>query len=84
MVSYIVNFLFSFYSIMLMVRILSSWFPSAQKLYIVRLVYFYTEPYLKVFRKIIPPFGVIDLSPLIAIFALRFLQNIVGRILIGL
>ncbi|MBM7837569.1 YggT family protein [Alkalihalobacillus xiaoxiensis] len=42
------------------------------------------EPYLEIFRSFIPPIGMIDLSPLIAILLLRFagtglisLQNMV-------
>ena len=38
------------------------------------------EPYLRIFRRFIPPLGPLDLSPIVAIF---FLQ-IVGGILIGL
>ncbi|TWL13009.1 hypothetical protein CHCC19467_3719 [Bacillus paralicheniformis] len=30
------------------------------------------EPYLEPFRRIIPPLGMIDISPLVAIFILRF------------
>jgi len=39
-----------------------------------------TEPYLRIFRRFIPAFGGIDLSPIVAIFAL----NIVGRIVVSL
>jgi len=38
-----------------------------------------TEPYLRVFRRFVPRLGPIDLSPMVAIFALQ----IVGGILIG-
>jgi YggT family protein/cell division inhibitor SepF len=34
------------------------------------------EPYLGVFRRFIPPIGgVIDLSPIVALFALRFIVS---------
>ncbi len=39
-----------------------------------------SEPYLRIFRRFIPPFGPLDLSPIVAILALR----IVGGILVGL
>ena len=39
-----------------------------------------SEPYLRIFRRFIPPLGPIDLSPLVAILVLR----IVGGIVIGL
>jgi uncharacterized protein YggT (Ycf19 family) len=35
------------------------------------------EPYLRVFRRIIPPMGMFDLSPILAIFVLYILQRIV-------
>ena len=38
------------------------------------------EPYLRIFRKFIPPLGPLDLSPIVAIFALQ----IVGAIVTGL
>ncbi len=33
-----------------------------------------TEPVLRIFRRLIPPIGMIDLSPLAAFFALDFAQ----------
>ncbi len=38
------------------------------------------EPYLRIFRRFIPPLGPIDLSPIVAILVLR----IVGGIVVGL
>ncbi len=38
------------------------------------------EPYLRIFRRFIPPLGPLDLSPIVAILVLR----IVGSILVGL
>ena len=38
------------------------------------------EPYLRIFRRFIPPLGPLDLSPIVAILVLQ----IVGGILIGL
>lgn len=39
-----------------------------------------SEPYLRIFRRFIPPLGPLDLSPIVAILALR----IVGGLLVGL
>lgn len=38
-----------------------------------------TEPYLRIFRRFIPPLGPIDISPIVAILLLQ----IVGRLIIG-
>ena len=43
------------------------------------------EPYLRVFRRFIPPLGPLDISPIVAIFALliaeRVINAVVGRVL---
>ncbi len=37
------------------------------------------EPYLAIFRRIIPPFGAIDFSPILALIALSFVGELVAR-----
>jgi YggT family protein len=41
------------------------------------------EPYLRIFRRILPPFGGLDLSPIIGIFVLIFVGNLVAGIIRG-
>lgn len=44
-----------------------------------------TEPYLGLFRRVIPPIGgMLDLSPLIGFFALQILQSITLSLLMRL
>ncbi len=75
---YIVHLLFSTYTILLFVRVVGSWFPSLARSNFMRFVSHYVDPYLNVFRRIIPPIGgVLDLSPLLAFFALSFLEKII-------
>ncbi len=40
------------------------------------------EPFLRIFRRVIPAFGGIDFSPILAIFTLQILNSIVVRGLI--
>ena len=40
-----------------------------------------TDWYLAPFRRIIPPIGMIDISPIAAIFVLYILRNVVGSLL---
>lgn len=62
---------------MLFVRVIGSWFPDFSSSPIMNFVYQYTEPYLKIFRKLIPPIGgVLDLSPLLAFFSLKLIQSL--------
>lgn len=65
----------SIYSLLLIVYILMSWVPSMRENAFGRFVGKIVEPYLSFFRKFIPPFGMIDFSPIIAIFALRFISS---------
>lgn len=47
----------------------------------VRFVARVTDPFLRFFRGLIPPFGMIDFSPMLAFLALRLLQSVVIRML---
>jgi YggT family protein len=41
------------------------------------------EPYLRVFRRFIPPLGMFDLSPIIAIFLLYIVRSVVVNAISG-
>jgi YggT family protein len=58
------------YSYALIVYIFMSWFPGARESTFGTFLARITEPYLEQFRKIIPPLGMIDISPIVAIFVL--------------
>lgn len=72
------------YTLLIFVRILISWIPRMpynQVLNtVVRFVEDVTDPYLEIFRRFIPPIGMIDISPIVALLTLR----IVGGIIVGL
>lgn len=78
----ILDRLFFFYSLLILGRVFLSWFPP-------RYAYsrggqflsFYTDPYLNVFRGVIRPVGMVDLSPMIAIFVLGFIKRVVFLLL---
>jgi YggT family protein len=78
----IVDICFGIYMIMLFIRIMSSWFPEYRDHTFVRFIAFYTDPYLNIFRRIIPPLGMFDLSPIVAFFALQILEAVVKSLLI--
>lgn len=63
------------YSYVLIVYILMSWFPGARESQFGYFLGRLCEPYLEQFRKIIPPIGMIDISPIIAIFVLHFARQ---------
>jgi YggT family protein len=41
------------------------------------------EPYLRIFRRLIPPIGMFDLTPMIAIIVLYFVRTIVVNAIAG-
>mgnify|MGYP003551985503 FL=1 len=75
MIYYIIIQAFTIYTFMLIGYILLSWIPAAQDSAVGRFLAKVCEPYLGFFRKFIPPIGMIDISPIVALFALRFIQE---------
>ena len=79
--SSLIHTLFSIYTILIFSRIALSWFPSLYQYEATRFLIFVTDPYMNVFKKIIPPIGgVLDLSPMLALFALRFLESFILKL----
>jgi YggT family protein len=80
-----VDALFLVYLILLFARILLSWIPRLPYNPVLRSVVDFihqvTDPYLNIFRRILPPVGgggfALDLSPIIAIFVLYIVRAIV-------
>jgi YggT family protein len=80
MIVRLIEIIFGIYTFMLMARVLGSWFPQWQDHPIMRFLRHYTDPYLNLFRRFIPPIGVIDISPIIAFFSLQIIQYILVQI----
>jgi len=77
-VIYTVRLIFTVYTLMIVICVFGSWFPSLRHLRFMDFVVHYTDPYLNIFRRLIPPInGVLDLSPLIGFFVLQLLQKLV-------
>lgn len=62
----------SVYTFVIIIYILMSWFPGARQSQIGEVFGRLCEPFLAQFRRIIPPLGMIDISPIVAIIALNF------------
>lgn len=77
MIIKLIEAFFTVYYFMILTRIVASWIPSLQNHHLMQFVYYYTEPYLGFFRKLIPPLGQIDLSPLLAMLALNLIKMLV-------
>ena len=64
------------YWVLLIVRILLSWFQTAEWAgQIIAFLSPITDPYLNIFRSIIPPLGGIDISAILALFLLQIVQS---------
>jgi YggT family protein len=64
------------YTFLIIAYILLSWLPNARESFIGDILGKLVEPYLSPFRRLIPPIGgMLDISPIIAIFALRFVAR---------
>ena len=80
-----VNALFLVYIILIFIRVLLSWIPrmpyNPTLRTVVDFVHQVTDPYLNVFRRVLPPLGgrgmAIDLSPILAIILLLIAQGVV-------
>jgi len=60
------------YFFAIIVYIFMSWVPNARDTQFGQILANICEPYLEIFRRFIPPLGMIDFSPIIALFVLRF------------
>ncbi len=66
------------YLVLIIVGVILSWVGQGFRHPIVPLIYQLTEPVLAPIRRILPPLGGFDLSPLLAIIAIQFLIILLG------
>ena len=86
MKAYLIQAVYLFFTIIIwimIVRILLTWFPNInwynQPFKAMKEI---TDPILEPFRRIIPPLGGIDFSPIVAFIALEILRKVIVRILV--
>lgn len=86
MIARTVDLLFYFYLVLIFIRIFLTWIPSInweqQPFSWMRSI---TDPYLNIFRGIIPPIGgTLDISPVLAIILLQLAQGFIVGMLSGI
>ncbi len=68
------------YLMLIFVRILLTWFPTVEWMnQVASFLSPITDPYLNVFRSVIPPIGGLDLSPILAIIVLQAVAGMFAR-----
>ena len=81
-ISYAVYLLFKFYWVLILLRIFMTWIPNIdwnqQPMRWMREV---TDAYLNIFRRFIPPIGMLDVSPIVALIVLGIVQTVVCEML---
>ena len=72
------------YILLILAYIILSWIRLPYSIWlnrIQRFLYDVCDPYLRVFRRFVPPLGALDLSPMIAVLVLVVLQQVLHTIL---
>ncbi len=80
----LVQLIFFVAQIAILLRVLFSWIRPDPYNPIVRVVTRLTDPVLEPLRRVIPPFGGLDITPIIVLFGLGIVQQIVVGLLLGL
>ena len=72
------------YTLLIFAYIITSWIRLPYSLWLSRIqrfLYDVCEPYLRIFRRILPPLGPLDLSPVVAIFTLFLVERVIQSLL---
>ena len=71
------------YSLLILAYIITSWVRLPYSLWlnrIQRFLYDVCDPYLRIWRRILPTFGPLDLSPVVGVAFLYIISNILSRL----
>lgn len=80
----LIGMIFKLVYFVLIIRMLLSWVNPDPYNQVVQTIYRVTEPILAPFRRIIPPIGMIDISPIVVFLLLSFIERFVVGILLQL
>ena len=79
---YFIEIIFNLLSLAILARVLISWLNVDPYHPAVIFIHRITEPVLKPLREIIPPVGRLDITPIVALFILQFIEQILLSITI--
>ena len=78
-----IRWAFAILRLALLVRVLSSWFPRSANSRWLRWSFGATEWMLRPLRRVIPSFGMVDITPIVAYFILQIAEGLVSRVLLA-
>ncbi|WP_456397284.1 YggT family protein [Desulfurobacterium sp.] len=79
MVKEVIHFLIQFLTWFIIIGAVFTWIPPANRPGFADWIIYITEDLLEPLRKVIPPIGGIDITPLIAIMILQMIDNFITR-----
>lgn len=82
LIGYVIYGLLSFYSLLIFIRIVFSWVMVSHSNRVMRLLVNATEPLLGPLRRIVPPVGTFDISPIVAFIIIWLFQSAVAGTLL--
>jgi YggT family protein len=72
------------YAILIFAYVITSWFQMPYSLSgVQRFLRDVCEPYLRIFRRILPPLGPIDLSPMVAVGVLVLIERLIDAVILS-
>ena len=73
----IINISFEILTYIIFIRVILSWFSHNPYQPIIKLIYQISDTILSPIRSIVSPIGGVDISPIIAIFMIQLIKNII-------
>ena len=71
------------YTLLIFAYVLSSWIRTPLAVQpVIRFLHDVCDPYLRLFRRVVPPLGPVDVSPIVAVFALIAARWLVNSVLL--
>ena len=78
-----IDILFTLLELAILARVLLSWFRVDPYHPAVAFLYQITEPILRPLRRVIPPLGMMDISPIVAMLLVGIIRQIIQAIILG-
>jgi YggT family protein len=79
-----IDLFFNLLSLAILARALLSWFAVSPYHPVVRILDQITEPIMAPLRRYVPPIGMIDITPIVALVLIQIIRELIVRLLFGL